>query len=100
MKNSKKKLNLVVILITTLVVLTAGCIFFNDNGQEQVIAMEDLPAAVKPLAEKETEGCKIIEVEKETKDSEIIYAITYDQDGTEMEIEYTPDGKLISKGRE
>jgi hypothetical protein len=30
----------------------------------------------------------------------IIYAITYDQDGTEMEIEYTPDGKLISKGRE
>jgi uncharacterized membrane protein YkoI len=96
MNNSKKKLNLAVILITTLVVLTLGC----NNGQDQVIAMEDLPAAVKPLAEKETEGCEIIEVEMETKDGEIIYSITYDQDGTEMEIEYTPDGKLISKGRE
>jgi uncharacterized membrane protein YkoI len=96
MNNSKKQLNLAVILITTLVVLTLGC----NNGQDQVIAMEDLPAAVKPLAEKETEGCEIIEVEKETKDGEIIYAITYDQDGIEMEIEYSADGKLISKGRE
>lgn len=96
MNNSKKQLNLAVILITTLVILTVGC----NNGQDQVIAMEDLPVAVKFLAEKETEGCEIIEVEKETKDGEIIYAITYDQDGTEMEIEYSPDGKLISKGRE
>ena len=100
MNSLKKQLNLTIALITLLVVLTSGCDFFDDNEQEQVINMEDLPVAVKPLAEKETEGCKIIEVEKEIKDGNTIYSVTYDQDGTEMEIEYTPDGKLISKGRE
>jgi uncharacterized protein YxeA len=100
MNNSKKQLNLVVILITVLVVLTAGCAFLVFHESDQVITMADLPEAVRTLVEKETVGCRIIEVEKEMEGGKIIYAITYDQDGTEMEIEYTPDGKLISKGRE
>jgi uncharacterized membrane protein YkoI len=100
MNNSKKQLNLVVILITVLVVLTAGCAFLDFHESDQVITTSDLPEAVRTLVEKETAGCMIIEVEKEMESGKIIYAITYDQDGTEMEIEYTPDGKLISKGRE
>jgi uncharacterized membrane protein YkoI len=62
--------------------------------------MRDLPAAVKPLAEKEVAGCKIIEVEQEMKDGKVIYAITYDQAGTKMEVEYLADGTLLSKGKE
>jgi uncharacterized membrane protein YkoI len=100
MNTRKKQINFAVIIVTAFVVLIAGCNFFGDNEQDQSITMEDLPVAVKLLAEKETEGCKIKEVEKEIHDGEIIYAITYDQDGTEMEIEYTPEGKLISKESE
>lgn len=88
------------VLIGSGLIFGAGCAGFCSKEADQVISMNDLPAAVKSLAEKETAGCKIIEVEKETKDSKVIYAITYDQAGTKMEIEYSPEGKLISKGKE
>ena len=94
------KIYLSLALSALILLLFSGCSLFGGSEDDLVISMEELPAAVKPLAEKETEGCKIIEVEKEIKDGKTIYAITYDQDGIEMEIEYTPSGELISKGRE
>ena len=81
-------------------VLTSGCELLGAKEADKVITMNDLPPAVKTLAEKEVAGCKVIEVEQEMKDGHVIYAITYDQNGTAMEIEYAPDGKLISKGKE
>jgi uncharacterized membrane protein YkoI len=79
----------------------SGCALTSDKSADVVITMGELPNAVKPLAEKEVDGCKIKEVEKEIKDGKIIYAITYyEKDGTLMEIEYAEDGKLISKGKE
>ncbi len=83
--------------------LSSGCAVFGAKEAEEtdvVISMNDLPPAVKPLAEKEVAGCRIIEVEKENKDGKVIYAITYDQAGVEMEIEYAEDGTLLSKGKE
>lgn len=81
-------------------ILTTGCIF-KDDEDSTLITMNELPAVVKPLAEKEIAGGKIKEVEKEIDDGKVIYAITYfDKDGTLMEIEYTEKGKLISKGKE
>lgn len=80
--------------------LTSGCAMCGMCQPDQVITMNDLPAAVKPLAEKETAGCRILEVEKEQKAGKTVYAITYDQAGTKMELEYAEDGKLISKGKE
>jgi hypothetical protein len=77
-----------------------GCAVFGEKGCDKEITMRDLPAAVKPLAEKEVAGCKIIEVEQEMKDGKVIYAITYDQAGTKMEVEYLADGTLLSKGKE
>jgi len=77
-----------------------GCAVFGDKECDKVITMSDLPAAVKPLAEKEVAGCKIIEVEQEMKDGKVIYAITYDQAGAKMEVEYLADGTLLSKGKE
>lgn len=92
--------SLLVIIIAAIVVLSAGCTSADTDESDQVIAIEDLPEAVKPLVKNETKGCRIIEIEKEAKDGKTIYAVTYDRSGTVMEIEYTPDGKLVSKGRE
>ena len=92
--------NLAVVAVCIGFAFGTGCSHIGLGQPDQVISMNDLPAAVKPLAEKETAGCKIIEVEKEMKHGEVIYAITYDQAGTKMEVEYTPEGKLISKGKE
>lgn len=83
-----------------LLVLTTGCASLWPREAAQVITMNELPATVRPLAEKEITGCKIIEVEKEIQKGKVVYAITYDQAGTKMEIEYAEDGTLISKGKE
>ena len=84
--------------------LTSGCAHMGtkESNKEtaKVISMADLPAAVKPLAEQDVKGNKVIEVEKEMKDGKVIYAITYDQAGTKMEVEYLADGTLVSKGKE
>ena len=76
-----------------------GCAVFGEKGCDKAITMRDLPAAVKPLAEKEIAGCKIIEVEQEMKDGKVIYAITYDQAGTKMEVEYRPTAHCYQRAR-
>ena len=100
MFNKVDRLICYLVPFVTIVMLCTGCSFLGFKESSKVIAMNDLPPVIKPLAEKETEGCKIIEVEKEEKDGSTIYAVTYDRAGTTMEIEYTPDGRLISKGKE
>jgi len=81
--------------------LASGCAVLGPRAPDQAISMDDLPPAVKPLAEKEVVGCTIKEVEKEMKRGKVIYAISYfDPSGTLMEIEYAEDGVLISKGEE
>ena len=82
------------------VALVSGCAMFEKGDNAEKISMDQLPPLVKPAAEKETAGCKIIEVEKELKDGKVIYAVTYDEKGKEMEIEYSEDGKLLFKGPE
>ena len=74
----------------------SGCALFGEDECDKVITMNDLPAAVKVAAEKEVAGCKILEVEEEMEHGKVVYAITYDDAGTKMEIEYSPDGKLLS----
>lgn len=81
-------------------VMGTGCAHFCEMEKDQDITMNDLPAAVKAQAEKEVAGCKILEVEKEIENGKVVYAVTYDEDGTKMEVEYSEDGKLLSKGKE
>lgn len=89
-----------VIVALGAVALVTGCAMFEKKDNAEVISMEQLPSVVKTAAEKETAGCKIIEVEKEFKDGKVIYAVTYDEKDKEMEIEYSEDGTLLFKGPE
>lgn len=89
-----------VIVTLGAIALATGCAMFEKKDNADEISMDQLPLVVKSAAEKETAGCKIIEVEKEFKDGQVIYAVTYDEKGKEMEIEYSEDGTLLSKGLE
>jgi hypothetical protein len=100
-KNKRKKRSgLISFFIITMAALIAGYVIYINSESDQVIRMDDLPVLVKALAKKETAGCKILKVEKETKGIDVIYVGTYDQNGIEMEIEYTSDGIMIYKGKE
>jgi uncharacterized membrane protein YkoI len=85
-------------------VFSSGCAIMDDDSDDSTdikISMTELPSAIKSLAEKEIDGCKVKEVEKEMKDGKTIYAITYyEEDGTLMELEYAENGKLLSKAKE
>jgi len=101
MRNRDKLASLVATgLILGSLALTSGCKCVGGKETEKVISMNDLPPAVKPLAEKEVAGCKILEVEQEMEGGKTIYSITYDKAGTKMEVEYSADGKLLSKEKE
>lgn len=88
------------VVVIAAAALISGCTLLEKGDHAKELRMDQLPPAVKAAAEKETAGCKIIEVEEETKDGKTIYAITYDEEGKEMEIEYSPDATLLSKGPE
>ena len=99
-KMSKKRFGLAAVM-TAVIGLCTGCAMLESGEKDQILSMNQLPPAVKPLAEKEVAGCKIKEVEKETKHGKVVYAITYvDQAGVLIEIEYAENGTLISKGKE
>ena len=89
-----------VVGVIGVVALMSGCTLLNKDDHAKEIRMDQLPPAVKVAAEKETAGCKIIEVEEEQKDGKTIYAVTYDEKGKEMEIEYSEEGTLLFKGLE
>ena len=100
MKKGTSQRRAVAAVAVTIFAISTGCAILDLKETEQKITLNDLPAAVKSLAEKETAGCRIKEVEKEMKGEKVIYSITYDQAGTTMELEYAADGTLISKEKE
>ncbi len=78
----------------------AGYAVSGKGDNAQTITMDQLPAAVKAAAEKESAEAKIIEMKREWKDGKPIYNVTYNENGKQMEIEYTIYGTLLSKGPE
>ena len=79
----------------------ATCDWGKDRKTEEVITMDQLPAVVKPLAEKELAGAVPTKIEKEQKKGKTVYEICYkDKDGEEMELKYAEDGTLLRKQRD
>ena len=95
-----KRCMMPVVAVIGVALLMSGCSLFHKSDSDQKISMDQLPAAVKAAAEKETAGTEIIEVERELKDGTVIYAVTYNENGTEMEVEYSENCTLLFKGPE
>ena len=67
------------------------------DGQEEKVALDQVPAAVKATILKEAAGAKITEVERETKDGKTIYEAEFLRDGREIEIQIAPDGTVLGR---
>ncbi len=81
--------------------LVTGCAnCCKDKGQETVVRMTDLPAAVKATLDKETAGGKVTEIEREMKDGKTVYSADAEVGGKYWDITIAEDGKLISKTEE
>lgn len=70
----------------------------EDEGKEVKIKFSECPPAVQKTLLRESFGAKIESVDKEThKDGKVIYEADATIDGTNYEIQVSPEGKLIVK---
>jgi hypothetical protein len=75
-----------------------GCA--SNHDKEVPVALTDVPAAVRATLERETQGGKITEVEREVKNGRTIYSADTTINGVDWDIAVAEDGTLISKERE
>jgi hypothetical protein len=94
-----------IILATTIIGFTAlATLAYAENeehGNQQKIAMSDMPAAVQKTIQDNLEGGTITQTVKETEGGNAVYeAYVKTSGGEEVEIKVAEDGKLISMGKE
>ena len=73
-------------------VAVSGC--FRGEG-ESMVAVTDLPAAVKDTAQRVVPGIALTKAEKETKCAKVIYELEGNANGKEYEMVVAEDGALI-----
>jgi len=74
----------------------------DDDGQEETIALDQLPVGVREAATGAVPGLVIAEAEKELEDGETVYCVHGTSEGVFYEVEVSPDGRVleIEKGDE
>ncbi|MFH1748337.1 MAG: PepSY-like domain-containing protein [Planctomycetota bacterium] len=68
-----------------------------NDGQEQKVTLDQVPAAVKATILKESAGGKITEIESETKDGKTVYEAEFMLNGQEIDIKIAQDGTLLGR---
>ncbi|MFQ6133455.1 MAG: PepSY domain-containing protein [Armatimonadota bacterium] len=69
----------------------------DEEGEEELVALEDVPAAVKATILKEAGDGTIEEIERETENGQVVYEAEVVIDGEEVDIEVAADGTLLGK---
>lgn len=71
----------------------------GDEGDEQRIALDQLPAAVKKAAEAAVPGLALKSAETETEQGVLHYCLEGTAGGEKVEVEVSPDGKVLEVER-
>ena len=69
----------------------------SEKGGEVKLQLADCPAAVQKTFEREAQGAKIEEVEKENEDGKTVYEADVQIHGNEYEVAVAEDGTLLEK---
>ncbi|MHC4103670.1 MAG: PepSY domain-containing protein [Planctomycetota bacterium] len=69
----------------------------DENEQEEIVTLEQLPPVVRKTLHRESTGGTIGEIEKETKHGRVIYEAEVMLDGREYEVKIAANGILIKK---
>jgi hypothetical protein len=88
------------LLIGLGVVGTLALAAWAAQEDEEQVALDQVPAAVKATILREAAGGEIKEIEVETKDGKTFYEAEFVRDGKTIEIKVAPDGTLLEKEEE
>jgi hypothetical protein len=69
----------------------------DENEQEEIVTLEQLPPVVRKTLRRESTGGTIGKIEKETKQGRVIYEADVMLDGREYEVKIAANGILIKK---
>jgi len=69
----------------------------DDEDNEDVVSIDEVPEAVKATILKHAEGGKIQEIERGNEDGKVIYEAEIIIDDKEVELKIDSNGKLLSK---
>ena len=67
----------------------------DDDGKEELVPADEIPAAVKKAAQAAVPGLSIKEAEKEHGKAGTVYCVHGTANGVFHECEVTPDGKVL-----
>ena len=67
----------------------------DDDDTEELIRIDQIPAAVKRAATAAVPGLVIHEAEKEVEDGFLLYCLEGTANGKEYEVEVTAEGKVV-----
>jgi hypothetical protein len=68
-----------------------------ENGYEEEVTLDQVPAAVKATILRESAEGKITEIERETKNGKVLYEAEFRLGSAEIEITIAPDGTVIGR---
>ena len=67
----------------------------NDDGEEEEVALGDVPEAVKKAALAAVPGLVLVEAERETEHGSTVYSLEGTAGGEAVEVEVSADGKVL-----
>jgi uncharacterized membrane protein YkoI len=85
------------LLLCTLGLMLAGTLALVARAQEQRVALDQLPAAVRTVILKEAGGGAIQEIEVETVGGETVYEAEVLREGKKFDIRVAADGTLLGQ---
>ena len=76
----------------------------DDKGNvmetEEILAITDLPPAVRQIVDAETAGGIIKELALETEDGKVFYEVSFEKDGDSHEVKIAEDGTVLERETE
>jgi hypothetical protein len=74
------------------VLLCAGLSFAGDD-----VSVDQLPPPVRATVERETQGGRITELERDQEQGQTIYEVEFSLDGKKYELDVAADGTLLER---
>lgn len=71
--------------------------YHGDAGRDELVSLDDVPAAVRDAILREARGAELTELEKKRRRGKPIYAAEFMAHGKEVEVWVSEDGTVISR---
>lgn len=97
MKNLRNIYLLAILVMLGLAFVSSQPVFADEDEQDEIVTLEQLPAAVRKTLQRESSGGTLGEIDKEVRHGRITYEAEVVLDGKEYEVRITGDGVLLGK---